>query len=257
MERTAIVTGARRGIGLAVAEELAQAGFRVVLAAVSPPQEAAGVVARFRENGWTAEYQSVDISKVEDRRDLFDRTEERYGKIDVLVNNAGVAPQVRADLLEMTQESFDRVLSVNLRGTFFMCQEAAGRMIAAKRQGGALYTPRIINIGSISAYTASVSRGEYCISKAGVSMVTSLFASRLAEEGIPVFEVCPGIILTDMTAAVQEKYQRMIEAGITPIRRFGRPKDVADCVMAAVSGRLDFATGQVLNADGGFHLRRL
>ena len=257
MERTAIVTGARRGIGLAVAEELAQAGFRVVLAAVSPPQEAAGVVARFRENGWTAEYQSVDISKVEDRRGLFDRTEERYGKIDVLVNNAGVAPQVRADLLEMTQESFDRVLSVNLRGTFFMCQEAAGRMIAAKRQGGALYTPRIINIGSISAYTASVSRGEYCSSKAGVSMGTSLFASRLAEEGIPVFEVRPGIILTDMTAAVQEKYQRMIEAGITPIRRFGRPKDVADCVMAAVSGRLDFATGQVLNADGGFHLRRL
>ena len=257
MDKTAIVTGARRGIGLAIAEELAKAGFRVVLAAMSPPQGAAEVVARFRENGWAAEYQSVDVSKEEDRRRLFDRTEERYGKIDVLVNNAGVAPQVRADLLEMTQESFDRVLSVNLRGTFFMCQEAARRMVAAKQQCCASYTPRIINIGSISAYTSSVNRGEYCISKAGVSMVTSLFADRLAEEGIPVFEVRPGIILTDMTAAVQEKYQRMIEECVTPIRRFGRPEDVADCVMAVVSGRLDFATGQVINADGGFHLRRL
>lgn len=257
MAQTAIVTGARRGIGLAIAKELAKAGYNVVLAAFSSAEESGEVLAQFRQNGWTADYISCNIAEEEDRKRLFDWTEKQYGKIDLLVNDAGVAPRVRADLLEMTQESFDYVLSINLRGTFFMCQEAARRMIAAKQRLDQSYTPRIINIGSISAYTSSVNRGEYCISKAGVSMVTALFADRLAQEGIPVFEVRPGIILTDMTAGVREKYQKMIDEGVTPIRRFGRPEDVADCVMAAASGRLDFATGQVLNADGGFHLRRL
>jgi len=173
------------------------------------------------------------------------------------VNNAGVAPRVRLDILETTEESFDFLINVNLRGTFFMCQAAANLMRGYQARGVEDYTPRIVNIASMSSYTSSTNRGEYCISKAGISMVTQLFADKLAEDGIPVFEVRPGIIQTDMTATVTEKYQKLIDGGVTPIRRFGQPEDVANCVMAAVSGRLDFATGQVLNADGGFHIRRL
>ena len=173
------------------------------------------------------------------------------------MNNAGVAPSARLDLLETTGESMDRLLDVNLKGTFFMCQQAANRMIAMQGRGLDDYTPRIINIGSMSAYTSSVNRGEYCVSKAGLSMVTMLFADRLAEYGVPVFEVRPGIIRTDMTAGVAAKYEKLIADGVTPIRRFGTPADVAGCVLAAAGGLLDFATGQVLNADGGFHIRRL
>ena len=175
----------------------------------------------------------------------------------MLVNNAGVACAVRLDILETTEESFERLMRINLEGTFFMCQTAANKMIELKKQGVEDYTPRIVNISSMSAYTSSVSRGEYCISKAGISMTTKLFADRLAEEGIPVFEVRPGIIMTDMTAVVKEKYEKLIAEGVTPIRRFGQPEDVARCVMAACSGLLDFGTGTVLNADGGFHIQRL
>ena len=174
------------------------------------------------------------------------------------MNCAGVAPLERRDILDMTEESFDHVMNINLKGTFFLTQSIANQMmniLSANKIKD--YTPRIINIGSISAYTSSVNRGEYCISKAGVSMITSLFADRLAAVGIPVFEVRPGIIETDMTAGVVEKYQNLIDNGLTPIKRLGQPKDVADCVWAAASGLLDFATGQVINADGGFHLRRL
>ena len=179
------------------------------------------------------------------------------GRVDLLVNNAGVACEKRLDILETTEESFDRLLRINTKGTFFMCRLFARHMIEQK-QKDAEYVPRIVNISSVSAYTSSVSRGEYCISKAGISMVTKLFADRLAEYGIPVFEVRPGIIATDMTECVKEKYDRMIsEEGITPIRRWGTPEDVANCVLAAASGLLDFGTGTVLNADGGFHIRRL
>ena len=182
---------------------------------------------------------------------------EKLGKIDLLVNNAGVACEKRLDILETTEESFDRLLRINTKGTFFMCRLFARHMIEQK-QKDAEYVPRIVNISSVSAYTSSVSRGEYCISKAGISMVTKLFADRLAEYGIPVFEVRPGIIATDMTECVKEKYDRMIsEEGITPIRRWGTPEDVANCVLAAAGGLLDFGTGTVLNADGGFHIRRL
>ena len=182
---------------------------------------------------------------------------ERYGRLDLLVNNAGVAPLQRVDLLEMTEESFDRVLGINLKGTMFMCQAAARAMLAGKAQGLPDYQPRIVNIGSISAYTSSTSRGEYCISKAGVGMVTMLFADRLAHEGIPVFEVRPGIIDTDMTKVVHDKYDRLIADGLLPVRRFGKPEDVAKMVLACASGLLDYAAGQVLDADGGFALRRL
>lgn len=256
-EKIASVTGSRRGIGLAIAEELAKEGYRVVVSDLVPEQEAEPALAGLRESGAKADYIRCDISSSEDRRNFIETVAKRYGRLDVHVNNAGVAPKVRADLLETTEESFDFLMNINLRGTFFMCQSVANAMIRMKDGCLGDYRPRIVNIASMSAYTSSTNRGEYCISKAGISMVTKLFADRLAEYGIPVFEVRPGIIRSDMTKPVAEKYEKLIAEGITPIRRFGLPKDVADCVMAAVSGRLDFATGQVLNADGGFHIRRL
>lgn len=255
MKKIALVTGSRRGIGLGIARALGREGYFVVLSATTPADEE--IVGKLSSEGIGCVYIPCDISKTEDRARLLDRIIEDYGRLDLLVNNAGVAPKVRLGILETTEESFDRLMDVNLKGTFFMCQLGANRMISLLGQGLEDYTPRIVNISSMSAYTSSVNRGEYCISKAGISMTTQLFADRLAEYGIPVFEVRPGIIMTDMTAGVAERYQKLIDEGVTPIRRFGQPEDVADCVLAAASGRLDFATGQVLNADGGFHIRRL
>lgn len=254
--RVAVVTGSRRGIGLGIAQALAQDGYRVVLSATGEAEAVTELLGQFEEQGYGADYIRCDISQDADRRHLIEETLRRYGRIDVFVNNAGVAPLERLDLLQTTQESFDRLLNTNTKGTFFLCQLAANAMIALQNTLED-YHPRIINISSVSAYATSVNRGEYCISKAGIAMITALFADRLAEFGIPVFEVRPGIILTDMTAKVKEKYAKMIEDGITPIRRFGTPQDVADSVLAACSGLMDFTTGQVLNADGAFHLRRL
>lgn len=256
MKKTAIVTGSRRGIGLAIAKKLMADGYTVVLCGVTPEEETRGLLAELNQIGEAA-YLCCDISEPEDRERLLDWSLKTYGRIDVLVNNAGVACQTRLNILETTTESFERLMRVNCEGTFFMCQGAANRMLACLDKGLADYHPRIVNISSISAYTSSVSRGEYCISKAGISMVTQLFADELADRGIPVFEVRPGIIATDMTAVVHEKYEKLIQEGVTPIRRFGQPEDVANCVSAACSGLLDFGTGTVLNADGGFHIRRL
>jgi len=241
-QKVAAVTGSTRGIGRAIAEALEGEGY---------------VVVRSGRTGVEGKnYIPCDISKAGDRERFFAHIQERYGRLDLLVNNAGVAPKERMDILETTEESYDYVMNINLKGTFFMCRCAANFMLALQ---GKLenYSPRIVNISSISAYTSSTNRGEYCVSKAGISMVTQLFADRLTGHGIPVFEVRPGIILTDMTAPVREKYQTLIDNGLTPIRRFGTPEDVADCVLALCSGRLDFAAGQVIDADGGFHLRRL
>lgn len=254
-KKIALVTGSRRGIGLGIARKLGQEGYFVVLSATAAQDDA--VVAELTQEGIDCTYIPCNIAHADERARIFEEIRARYGRLDVMVNNAGVAPNVRLDLLETTEESFDRLMGINLKGTFFMCQLAANTMIRMQQQGLEDYTPRIVNISSMSAYTSSVNRGEYCISKAGISMTTQLFADRLAEYGIPVFEVRPGIIQTDMTAGVSEKYQKLIEGGVTPIRRFGQPADVANCVAAAVSGLLDFATGQVLNADGGFHIRRL
>jgi len=254
--RIAAVTGSRRGIGYAIAEELAKEGYHVVLSGTVSEDKAEPLVKEFLKKGYSAEYIRCNISDTEERKGFINSIFSRYSRLDVLVNNAGTTPPKRMDVLETTEDSFDFVLDVNLKGTFFMCQLAANQMIRAK-QFLIDYKPRIINISSISAYTSSTNRGEYCISKAGISMITKLFADRLAEYGIPVFEIRPGIIMTDMTAAVSEKYQKLIDEGLTPIKRLGLPKDVADCVMAVVSGRLDFATGQVIDADGGFHIRRL
>ena len=256
MKKIAVVTGSRRGIGLAIAKKLMSDGYTVVLCGVTKETEVSELLDELNQNG-EAVYFRCDISSEEDRSALFAAVMKKYGRIDVLVNNAGVACSVRLNILETTPESFERLMRINCEGTFFMCQKAANLMLSCKEKGLNDYSPRIVNISSISAYTSSVSRGEYCISKAGISMITTLFADELADKGIPVFEVRPGIIMTDMTAPVQEKYEKMIADGITPIRRFGQPEDVANCVSAACSGLLDFGTGTVLNADGGFHIRRL
>ncbi|NLB38040.1 MAG: 3-ketoacyl-ACP reductase [Clostridiales bacterium] len=254
-QRVAVVTGSRRGIGLGIALALGRAGYRVVVSGTS--QEGDQALAQFGKEGLTATYVRCDVSSDADRRALIAEIIQRYGRLDVLVNNAGVAPTTRMDVLDTTEESFDRVLDINLKGTFFLCQLAAREMIAGLDANPKDYCPRIVNIGSISAYTVSLNRGEYCISKAGVGMVTQLFATRLARHGIPVFEVRPGIVRTDMTAPVAQRYEEQIAEGLTPVPRMGEPEDIAGCVLAAVSGQLDFATGTVLNGDGGFHIRRL
>jgi NAD(P)-dependent dehydrogenase (short-subunit alcohol dehydrogenase family) len=247
--KTALVTGSSRGIGRAVADLLGEKGYAVVYSATSPS----------RPEGLPegADYFPCDITDAAQRDAVFAHIQKTYGHLDVLVNNAGVAPVRRADLLEMSEESLDRVLGVNLKGTFFMCQAAAKLMLAYRRAHPDETAPRIVNIGSLSAYTSSTMRGEYCISKAGVGMVTMLLADRLAAERIPVFEVRPGIIETDMTSVVHEKYQKMIDEGLLPVSRFGQPEDVAKMVYACCTGLLDYSAGQVLNADGGFSLRRL
>ncbi|MDR1734430.1 MAG: 3-ketoacyl-ACP reductase [Oscillospiraceae bacterium] len=239
----AVVTGARRGIGRAIADALENAGWEVLRSAVS--SDCPGV----------KHYLPCDISVAEDRARLCAEAFRRFGRVDLLVNNAGIAPPERLDILSTTPENFRKVLSVNLEGTFFMCQTFANAMRDI-RFSDSSYVPRIINLSSVSAYASSVERGEYCISKAGISMTTQLFAHRLAREGIGVFEIRPGIIETDMTAGVHAKYEELIAGGITPIQRFGRPEDIAECVLAISTGAFDFSPGQVFNVDGGYHLRR-
>jgi NAD(P)-dependent dehydrogenase (short-subunit alcohol dehydrogenase family) len=250
----AIVTGASRGIGRAIALELAALGFDLVLNRVqrSPTRTQKEVEAL----GARCEFMPGDISKAGDRKRLIDTAESKFGRTDLLVNNAGVAPLKRTDILEATEESFDRVVGINLKGPYFLTQLVANWMIEQKKQFPQRAF-RIVNISSISAYTSSPSRGEYCVSKAGVSMMTKLYADRLAEYNIGVFEISPGIIETDMTSTVKDKYDKLIAEGLTPIRRWGRPEDVAKAVGAIAEGRLDFSTGTVINVDGGFHLRRL
>ncbi len=258
IKKVVVVTGARRGIGLGIAKELGLTGCYVVMSARSADAQDALDEMKALDLQDSCEYIQCDISNADSRFNLIDTVCKKFGRLDIMVNCAGVAPKARLDLLETTEESYDYVVNTNARSTFFMCQLAANRMIAFKEAGKIVnYSPCIVNISSISAYTSSTNRAEYCISKAAISITTQLFADRLAEFEIPVFEVRPGIIMTDMTAKVVEKYQKLISEGVTPIRRFGQPKDVADCVVAACSGRLNFATGQVLNADGGFSIRRL
>ena len=239
--KVAIVTGAARGIGLAVAKKLLDNGICVV--GMSRRETMEDLDENFT-------YVSGDVGNTTDRESLVKTALEKTGKIDILVNVAGVAPKVRADLLDMTEESYDYVMNINTKGTFFLTQQVAKEMV---RQGGG----SIVNISSISAYTSSVNRGEYCISKAGASMITTLFADRLAEYGIMVNEVRPGIIATDMTSKVQGKYDALIEDGLLPIKRWGQPEDIAAAVWALCNGSLPYMTGQSINIDGGFHIRRL
>jgi len=254
--RVALVTGASRGIGRAVALSLADCRFQVLLNFAHSQKAALQLKEEILQRGVEAEILQADISLADDQIRLVDFMKDRFGRIDTLVNNAGIAPKVRQDLLKTTQESFDQLIAVNLRGPFFLTQRIATWMVTLKSRLEE-YSPSVINISSISAYTSSPSRAEYCISKAGVSMMSQLYADRLAEYGIPVFEIRPGIIRTDMTAGVQEKYDKLIAEGLTPIRRWGLPEDVGKAVTAIVQGYLPFSTGEVLNVDGGFHMHRL
>jgi NAD(P)-dependent dehydrogenase (short-subunit alcohol dehydrogenase family) len=252
VRKTAIVTGGSRGIGYAIVKQLLGEGMNVV---VMHAHESA----KAKENldALKGSFINVrgDIANAKDRERCVETALQAYGRVDILINNAGVAPHERVDLLEMTEESFDRVISINLKAAMFMTQLAAKQMISQPQPEDS--SGIIINIASISSDTASLSRGEYCVSKAGLSMLTKLFAARLAEERIYVYEIRPGIIETDLTAGVKEKYDALFEQGICPIRRWGQPEDVAKAVSMLCSGYLPYSTGEVINVDGGFHIRRL
>jgi 3-oxoacyl-[acyl-carrier protein] reductase len=255
-ERVALVTGASRGIGRGIALALGAAGWQVAVNYRGNETAAVQTVATIQADGGTAQAFQANIAVAADRARLVDQVMERFGRIDLLVNNAGVAPRQRLDVLDVTVESYERVMDTNLKGPFFLTQRVA-RIMIDLLHAGIVETPKIVNIGSMSAYTSSPNRGEYCLSKAGMSMMTLLFADRLAEYGINVYEVRPGIIATDMTSAVTEKYDTLIVEGVTPIRRWGQPDDVARAVLALAEDYLPFSTGEVINVDGGFHIRRL
>ena len=249
----ALVTGAARGIGSAIAVGLAREGRDV---AVLDLIDASQTVSAVEQAGRSALFIRADVSSAADRAAALSEVESQFGRLDVLVNNAGVAPKVRADILDAGEESFDRLMNINLKGPYFLTQAAANWMIRQRAERPDHWRC-IVNISSISAYTASPSRGEYCISKAGVSMATKLWAARLAEYGIGVYEIRPGIVATDMTAAVKDKYDKLIGEGLTPIRRWGQPEDISRAVAACARGDMRFSTGEVVNVDGGFHLRTL
>jgi len=248
--RNFIVCGGSRGIGAAVIKRLLDEGCCVTAMSRSDisklPEEM--LCERFA-------YVSGDLSSSEDRKRLVEKAIETFGRIDGLVNVAGIAPRQRADLLEMSEESYDEVMNINTKGTLFLMQAVAREMIKNEPVNG--IRGYICSTSSISAYTSSVNRGEYCISKAGVTMITKLFADRLAEYGVMVNEVRPGIISTEMTEKVKDKYDALIEGGLLPIKRWGTPEDVASAVWTLCSGALPYVTGQSVEVDGGFHIRRL
>jgi NAD(P)-dependent dehydrogenase (short-subunit alcohol dehydrogenase family) len=258
MGKTAIVTGSRRGIGRAIAARLVRDGFNVVLNGTGDAADDA--FDDMSDNGISNGgrryiYVQADISRSEGREKIIEETVRHFGAIHVLVNNAGIAPKSRADLLEMSEESFDCVMRVNTKSNMFMTQAVAKRMLEQDIRGKKRGT--IINISSCSAEAASVNRGEYCVSKAGVSMLTLLYAARLADEGIYVHEIRPGIVATDMTCGLKEKYDKLITEGVFPIRRWGSVDDIADAVSVFAGDNFLYTTGNHVDVDGGFHIRRL
>ncbi|TFG26186.1 MAG: 3-ketoacyl-ACP reductase [Promethearchaeota archaeon] len=260
--KVAYVTGSTHGIGKAIVIELAKIGFNVIINGASTTQLSENYISALKEiYGKNSEkryiYIQSDVSKEEDRSKVINIIKKKYNRIDVLVNNAGVAPKQREDILDTTEESYDWVMGINLKGPYFLTQTIAKWMIELKNILKETYQPYIINISSISSYAVSRNRGEYCISKAGMTMMTKLFAERLSDYGIQVFEISPGIIDTPMTEKVHEKYDSLIKEGITPLKRWGKPIDIAKPVVAIVSGLLPFSTGIVLDVDGGFHIHRL
>ena len=254
--KVAIVTGASRGIGQGIAYQLAKVGWQVAINDISPVEKQAETLALVREAGSDGITIQGDVTKAEDREALNQAVLEKYGRIDMLVNNAGIGPRVRMDMMEMSEESMRQVLEVNLYGTFFLTQLTAKNMMKLIADG-AQENGRIVNISSISAYASSTSRAEYCVSKAAVSMMTTLYADRLAEEKINVYEIRPGIIKTPLTEIVSDKYDKLIAEGVTPIKRWGYPEDIGLAIAAVASDYFPFSTGQVFNVDGGFHIQRL
>lgn len=254
MAKVALITGAARGIGRGIAVALAEHGWSIAINYVGNREAAQETLQRVERAGANGIVVQADVAQAEDRARLVQETLKSFGHIDLLVNNAGVGPRERVDMLEMSEESYDRVMSTNLKGPFFLTQLVAHKMIDAL---ATVPNPKIINIGSISSYASSTNRAEYCISKAGVGMMTTVFADRLSEYGIHVYEIRPGIVETDLTSKVKEKYDRLIADGVTPIKRWGQPEDVGRAVVAIAQDLLPFSTGEVINVDGGFHLRRL
>jgi 3-oxoacyl-[acyl-carrier protein] reductase len=248
--RTALVTGGTRGIGLGIARALAAEGWHLALCGVRDADAVAAVLETFEGR---AEYVRADVGSTADRTRLAAAIAERYGAVNALVNNAGRAPRVRADMLEASEESFEELLRVNLQGPYFLTQ-AIARQMTARREADPSFAAAIVFVTSVSAEMASTARGEYCVSKAGLAMATRLFAVRLAPLGIPVFEVRPGIIATDMTAGVREAYDARIANGLVPERRWGQPDDVGRAVAALLRGDLPYATGTVVHVDGGLTL---
>lgn len=252
----ALVTGGSRGIGLAIAEHLARAGFNLAINGMRPAEAVVSTLETLQATGAEVLYCQGDIGSTEARAAMLDKIRQHYGALHVLVNNAGVAPKERKDLLEATEESFAYVVGTNLQGPYFLSQAAANWMVEQK-QDDPEWQGCIINVGSISATVASVNRGEYCVAKAGIAMMTTLFAARLGEYAIPVYEIRPGVTKTDMTAGVQEKYDKLIADGLCVTPRWGFPEDVGKAAAALARGDFPYSTGQVIMVDGGLTLPRL
>ncbi|MCA9224432.1 MAG: 3-ketoacyl-ACP reductase [Planctomycetales bacterium] len=253
---TAIVTGASRGIGRSIATRLAKDGYAVVVNYASSAAAADEVVREIVAAGGQAMACRASVADAGDRQQLVESALQQFGRVDLLVNNAGITSQGRRDLLEATEESWDVVFDTNLKGPFFLSQLVAREMVR-QIEAARIERATIVNVSSVSAYAVSTNRADYCMTKAAMRMMTWLFADRLAEQNIRVYEVCPGVIASDMTAPVREKYDRLIAEGLSPIRRWGDPEDVAAAVATLASGVFPFSTGDCLNVDGGFHIRRL
>jgi NAD(P)-dependent dehydrogenase (short-subunit alcohol dehydrogenase family) len=251
--RVALITGGTRGIGLGIARALHADGWSLALCGVRHLDEVSDVIGTFEGH---ADYFQADIGSVGDRRKLSDAVASRYGSVDALVNNAGRAPRIRADILDASEESFEELMRINLQGPYFLTQAIARQMVARKTADPSAGAS-IVFVTSVSAQMASIMRGEYCVSKAGLAMAATLFAVRLAPAGIPVYEVRPGIIATDMTAVVKEVYDSRIADGLVPERRWGQPEDIGRTVAALLRGDVPYATGTVIHVDGGLALPRL
>jgi 3-oxoacyl-[acyl-carrier protein] reductase len=256
MTKVALITGGSRGIGFGIAEALAKEGFHLAINGIRAEQEVQETMIALRKYGIDVIYCRGNIGSPEDRKKIVGKAFDHFKTVHVLVNNAGIAPKFRRDILDLTEEAYDDLMNINLKGTFFLTQEVAKHMIVEKRINPK-YQPTLVTVTSISAEVASINRAEYCMSKAGLAMMTKLFAAALSEMNIPVYEVRPGIIETDMTAGVKEKYDKLIGEGLTLEKRWGTPNDIGRIVAALVRGDLPYSTGQVIHADGGMSVRRL
>jgi len=256
MSKTALITGGTRGIGLGIAHSLSKEGYDLVVCGRREHNKVESILTELQQSGSKAWYVQADLGSREDRKALLNEVQGIIPHLNVLVNNAGVAPRERSHILDASEESFEDVIRINLQGTYFLTQQCARWMIHSKQQDSS-YTGSVVNINSISSTVASISRGEYCISKAGLSMATKLWAVALAEHDISVYEIRPGITATDMTSGVKEKYDRLIEEGLLLQPRWGVPEDIGKTVAALARGDIPYATGQVIVQDGGLTLERL